>query len=104
RRPPARLNAAAGEPETVARLARLRDNALALFRELSGGAGPDVVGRGDARELAAQAPAAPPHRRRDRRLVRGSPRGRRGRWKAARLRQRWVPARVRAGGAPGGGA
>ena len=39
-----RLNAVAGEPETVARLERLRDDALALFRELSGGAGPDVLG------------------------------------------------------------
>ena len=39
-----RLNAVAGEPETVARLERLRDDALTLFRELSGGAGPDVLG------------------------------------------------------------
>jgi D-glycero-alpha-D-manno-heptose-7-phosphate kinase len=39
-----RLDAVAGEPETVARLEQLRDDALALFRELSGGAGLDVLG------------------------------------------------------------
>ena len=39
-----RLDAVAGEPGTVARLERLRDDALALFRELSGGAGLDVLG------------------------------------------------------------
>jgi len=39
-----RLDAVAGEPETVARLERLRDDALALFRELSSGAGLDVLG------------------------------------------------------------
>jgi D-glycero-alpha-D-manno-heptose-7-phosphate kinase len=38
------LKAVAGEPETVARLERLRDDALALFRDLSGGAGLDVLG------------------------------------------------------------
>jgi D-glycero-alpha-D-manno-heptose-7-phosphate kinase len=35
----------AGKPETVARLERLRDDALALFRDLSGGAGLDVLGK-----------------------------------------------------------
>jgi len=39
------LNAVAGKPETVARLERLRDDALALFRDLSGGAGLDVLGK-----------------------------------------------------------
>ena len=99
-----RLNAVAGEPETVARLARLRDNALALFRELSGGAGPDVLG--EAMHESWQ---------RKRELPGVTDAEIDGWYEAARaagaiggkllgVRQRWVPARVRAGGAPGGGA
>jgi D-glycero-alpha-D-manno-heptose-7-phosphate kinase len=39
-----RLQALVGEPRTVAALAGLRDDALALFRDLSGGASLDVLG------------------------------------------------------------
>ena len=67
-----RLNAVAGEPETVARLEQPARRRARAIRRAVRRSRPRRSRRGDARELAAQARAARRHRRRDRRLVRGA--------------------------------